>query len=47
MSCKKNHNSDSKEYKIIISQENNKDDVVDRFLKILWRREADMKLTFK
>ena len=48
MSCKKDHHTDVQK----IKNSNNcsikkNNDVVDRFLSVLWRREVDWKLTFK
>ena len=48
MSCKKNHHTNeqiTKNSNIYLIKKNN--DVVDRFLSVLWRREVDWKLTFK
>ena len=47
MSCKQNHNtySKTKNSKSLLIKKNN--DVVDRFLSVLWKREVDWKLTFK
>ena len=35
------------DHKALSSKMKKNDEVVDRFLRILWRREVDMKLTFK
>ena len=48
MSCKKNHHTHeqkNKNLKKTSIKKNN--DVVDRFLSVLWRKEVDWKLTFK
>ena len=48
MSCKKDHHTNeqkSKDSNNYLIKKNN--DVVDRFLSVLWRREVDWKLTFK
>tara|TARA_Y100001978_G_C23386185_1_gene287863 strand:+ start:271 stop:468 length:198 start_codon:yes stop_codon:yes gene_type:complete len=48
MSCKKNHYT-HEQLKNNSKNDSKKksNDVVDRFLSILWRREVDWKLTFK
>ena len=48
MTCEKNHHT----HEQTIKNSNNcskkkNNDVVDRFLSVLWRREVDWKLTFK
>ena len=48
MTCKKNnhsHEHSTKNSNNCSIKKNN--DVVDRFLSVLWRREVDLKLTFK
>ena len=48
MTCKKDHHSHEKENKNLSNHSIKKNnDVVERFLSILWRREVDWKLTFK
>ena len=48
MSCKKNHDTHEERTKISNDYSLKKNnDVVDRFLSVLWRREVDWKLTFK
>jgi len=48
MSCKKVHHTNEQKTKnsnnYLIKKNS---DVVDRFLRILWKREVDLKLTFK
>ena len=48
MSCKKDYHTPKQKTK---NSKNNaikkNNDVVDRFLSVLWRREVDWKLTFK
>ncbi len=46
MSFKKNHHDKVKE-RFYNDSKKTKQDVVDRFLRILWKREVDLKLTFK
>jgi len=48
MSCKKDHHTyESKNKNSNNNAINKNSDVVDRFLRVLWRREVDWKLTFK
>ena len=48
MSCKKDHHTYEQKPKNSNNYSINKNsDVVDRFLRVLWRREVDWKLTFK
>ena len=48
MSCNKDHHSLEQKTKNLNNHSIKKNnDVVDRFLSILWRREVDWRLTFK
>ncbi len=48
MSCKKDHHTHEENTKNVNNYSVKKSsDVVDRFLRVLWRREVDLKLTFK
>ena len=48
MSCKKDQHTNERKSKNLNNYFIKKNsDVVDRFLKVLWRREVDLKLTFK
>jgi len=48
MSLKKNNHSQSKRSPSLNNLVKNREkDVVDRFLRVLWRREVDLKLTTK
>ena len=48
MSCKKDHHTNEQKTKNSNKSSIKKNnDVVDRFLSVLWRREVDWKLTFK
>ena len=48
MSCKKdNHTHDKKNKNSNNDSIKKNNDVVDRFLSVLWKREVDWKLTFK
>ena len=48
MSCKNDHlTHESKNKNSNNNSINNSSDVVDRFLRVLWRREVDWKLIFK
>tara|TARA_B100000575_G_C23024588_1_gene590022 strand:- start:150 stop:296 length:147 start_codon:yes stop_codon:yes gene_type:complete len=48
MSCKNNHHTHEQKTKNSRNDSIKKNnDVVDRFLSVLWRREVDLKLTFK
>ena len=48
MSCKKDHHTyESKNKNSNNNAINKNSDVVDRFLRVLWRKEVDWKLTFK
>jgi len=48
MTCEKNHHTHEQTNKNLNNSPKKKNnDVVDRFLSVLWRREVDWKLTFK
>ena len=48
MSCRKDHRSNKTTTENVNNYSIKKNnDVVDRFLSVLWRREVDWKLTFK
>ncbi len=48
MSCKKDHHKHEQKTKNLNNYSiKKKSDAVDRFLRVLWRREVDWKLTFK
>ncbi len=48
MSCKKeNHNHNELNKSLHYSIKASKNDVVERFLSVLWKREVDLKLTLK